>query len=97
MTTNTNTTPGYTMRDAGEVTIAGRRMRVEVQAYDNGRTTTWLHGPRGAVYVLREFLGADTGVRQVISWKSGAPLRHSRSQREVRVLLLGDVIEEIAR
>lgn len=55
--------------------------------------STWhLTGPRGAVYFLRGFLRDDTGLRQVISWKSGQPLRVKGN--EVRVIQLGDVIEK---
>lgn len=53
-----------------------------------------LTGVRGATYFLRGFLGDDTGKRQVISWKSGQPLRVRGN--EVRVLHLGDTIEVVA-
>lgn len=55
-------------------------------------TNLYLAGPRGGVYFLRGFLGQDTGVRQVISTKSGQPLRVHGN--EVRVLLLGDTLEQ---
>lgn len=85
-------TETYTVTEAGTVTLGRTTYRVEVQARANGEVmTTWLHGPRGAVYFLRGFLGADNGLRQVISWKSGQPLRVRGS--EVRVVILGDVIE----
>lgn len=86
-----STTDGYTLTDAGTVTLGATTYRVEVQAYDNGRTTTWLKGPRGADYHLRPFLGEDTGLRQVISWKTGRALRVRGN--EVRVYQIGDVIE----
>lgn len=54
-------------------------------------TTTVLTGPRGAQYHLRGFLGKDNGLRQVISFKSGQPLRVKGN--EVRVYLIGDIIE----
>lgn len=54
-------------------------------------TTTVLTGPRGAQYHLRAFAGPDTGLRQVVSFKSGAPLRVAGN--EVRVYQLGDIIE----
>lgn len=59
-----------------------------------GPDTTWLTGPKGAVYFLRGFLNTDDGLRQVISWKSGSPLRVKGN--EVRVLHLGNVIEVAA-
>lgn len=56
---------------------------------------TVLTGPRGAQYFLRGFLyrggAVDTGLRQVISMKSGMPLRQHGN--EVRVFHLGGVIE----
>jgi len=91
MTAN-DTAYGYTMTDAGTVTLGRTTYRVETQTMtETGNVGTWLYGPRGAVYFLREYLGADDGLRQVISWKSGAPLRVRGN--EVRVYLLGDVIE----
>lgn len=56
-------------------------------------TMTVLTGPRGAQYFLRGYLGKDTGRRQIISFTSGQPLRVNGN--EVRVHLLGDVIETI--
>lgn len=86
------TTAEYTMTDAGTVTLGRTTYRVETQTMTaTGNVETWLHGPRGAVFFLREYLGADDGLRQVISWKSGAPLRVNGN--EVRVYLLGNVIE----
>ena len=54
--------------------------------------TVWLTGPRGAQYFLRPYIerNGDTGLRQVISWKSGQPLRVRGN--EVRVYHLGDII-----
>jgi hypothetical protein len=55
-----------------------------------------LIGPRGARYLLRGFLyrngATDTGIRQVISLTSGAPLRVRGN--EVRVVVVGDIIEQ---
>lgn len=86
----------YTLEHEAPVILAGRLFTVETQTLESGSVTTWLYGARGAVYFLRPFLGADAGLREVISWKSGAPLR-DKAQRAVRVTLLGDVIEEVAR
>lgn len=66
----------YTDRD-GEVRTGGE---------------VFLTGPRGAEYFLRGFLGDDSGIRQVISCKSGAPLR--KLGNEVRVIRIGDILEQ---
>lgn len=89
-------TPVYAMQTEAPVVLAGRVFTVETQTMDSGRVSTWLTGSRGAVYFLREFLGEDTGHREVISWKSGAPLR-DKCQRPVRVILIGDEITEVTR
>ncbi len=96
-------TPTATTEHGAPVVIAGRLFTVEVttSTFDIGngpqsRTSTFLVGARGAYYYCRPYLNDDSGVRQVISWKSGAPLR-DKYQRPVRVLVLGDVVEEIAR
>jgi hypothetical protein len=51
-----------------------------------------LTGSRGASYFLGDFVGSDTGLRAVVSCKTGAELR-DRFSRPVRVIVLGDVIE----
>lgn len=87
---------GYTIRtteDRGTVTLGKTTYRVKVHTFENGEHDTHLVGPRGAVYFLRPFIErkGDTGLRQVISWKSGSPLRVRGN--EVRVHEIGDVIE----
>jgi hypothetical protein len=85
-------TETYTVTEAGTITLGRTEYRVEVQTATSGEVmNTWLYGPRGATYFLRGFLGTDTGRRQVISWKSGQPLRVRGN--EVRVNILGGVIE----
>lgn len=82
----------YTMADCPPVTLGSTTYRVETQTmHGTGNVETWLHGPRGAVYFLRPYLGDDSGLRQVISWKSGHELR-VRGNR-IRVYLIGDLIE----
>lgn len=81
----------FTITDNGTVTLGRTTYTVETQTFDSGRSITMLTGPRGAVYFLRGFLGEDTGRRQVISFKSGQPLRVRGN--EVRVLHIGDQIE----
>lgn len=97
MTANTDMTAAgteYVVTDEGTVTLGATTYRVEVQRYANGSATVWLYGPRGAVYFLRGFLGKDDGLRQVISWRSGQPLRVRGN--EVRVIHVGNVIEVAA-
>ena len=89
-------TATYTISTEAPVVLAGRVFTVESQTMDNGNVATWLTGSRGASYFLRPFLGEDNGLREVISFNSGAPLR-DKCQRPVRVLLVGDVIEEVTR
>lgn len=89
---NTTTTPA---KHLAPVTLGKTTYQVEYWADSD---TTVLTGPRGAQYFLRGFLyrrgASDTGLRQVISFKSGQPLRVRGN--EVRVYLLGDVIEVAA-
>jgi hypothetical protein len=73
------------------ITLGKQSFTVEAQLFDNGHTMVWLTGARGGVYFLREFAGNDTGLRQVISWKSGQPLRVAGN--EVCVYHVGNVIE----
>ena len=83
------------------VVLAGRTFAVQALAmtYRDRRgqvrstVDTHLIGPNGAEYFLRGYLGEDTGARQVISFRSGAPLRIKGN--EVRVTIFGDVIEEV--
>lgn len=89
-------TTGYetwTTTDNGTVTLGRTTYSVTTQTFANGSSETELVGPRGAVYFLRPFAekGGDTGRRQVISWKSGQPLRVRGN--EVRVIHIGDTIE----
>lgn len=87
----------YTIVELGEVKIGTTTYRVEEQRYTaTGGTMTWLTGPRGATYFLRGFAlrpgELDDGVRQMISWRTGTPLRQRGN--EVRVVQIGDVIEQ---
>lgn len=87
MTTTQNTTTH------SNVTLGATTYTVEYWA-DSDMTV--LTGPRGAQYFLRGFLyrnakRGDTGLRQVISFKSGQPLRVKGN--EVRVYHIGDTIE----
>ena len=101
------TFPTVTTADRGTVTLGTTTYAVSevlFSAYTDAITgdtrppkSEWeLTGPRGAVYFLRAFIekDGDTGLRQVISWKSGAPLRVRGN--EVRVHVLGDIIERVA-
>lgn len=87
---------GYTLAEAGEIQLGKTTFRVQLQHLEsNGETITWLYGPRGAAYTLEPLsMFDDSGVRRVISWKSGAPLRVRGN--EVRVIVLGNLIEVAA-
>lgn len=90
----TNTTTA----DHGEVELRGTTFSVErmTHTFNDGRETTdtYLHGARGAVYLLRPFIerGGDSGIRELISLKSGAPWR--KNGHEIRVIEIAGVIEE---
>ncbi len=92
MTTPTNPRPDDTdtKPTAATVVLGATTYRVEHITTDHARST-YLHGPNGARYYLRPYLGPDTGLRQVISMTTGAPLR--KHGNEIRVHQLGDVIE----
>lgn len=91
--------------NAAPVIIDGKVFTVEVTTHrwvDHLRgdlaceaVSTYLRGQRGALYLCRGFLRDSTGLAEVVSVKSGAPLR-DRCQRPVRVLVLGDVVEQVA-
>jgi hypothetical protein len=89
----------YTMTELAPVTLGSSAFRVESQTmHATGNVMIHLHGSRGAVYFLREVWVRRNGKRvhegefQVISWKSGKELRQRGN--EVRVTMIGDVIEE---
>jgi hypothetical protein len=87
-------TPGYTISDGDPVVLAGTTYRVQRMTYDGDvlPENVFLYGPRGGGYFLRGFLGDDNGLRQVISWKSGAPLRVAGN--EIRVVDVAGVLEQ---
>lgn len=60
----------------------------------NPRTETHLVGKRGSVYMLRPYLErkGDSGIRQVISFNTGAPLRQKGN--EVKAIEIAGVIEQ---
>lgn len=98
MTTHTDATAAqteYTMTDHGTIVLGTSTFTVESQTFHNGHVMTWLTGARGAVYFLRGYLerGGDSGRRQVVSWKSGQPLRVRGN--EVQVMHVGDIIEAL--
>lgn len=84
---------GYTLQEAGYIALGKSKFLVKIQINENSpEVVTWLHGARGGVYTLEPVsLFNANGVHQVISFKSGAPLRVQGN--EVRVLLIGNVIE----
>lgn len=83
-----------TTKQLQSITLGRTTYAVEEWTFETGDTMTVLTGPRGAQYFLRGYLGPDNGRRQVISFKSGQPLRVRGN--EVRVFHLGDLIEVAA-
>lgn len=82
---------------ADEVALAGVAYRVEHVPGPGGHRTTYLVAPDGEVFVLRPYLGAGTGVHQVVRCGPGSSdpahqLLHHEG-RQVRVLVPGDVLE----
>jgi len=85
---------GYTMQEAGTIQLGKSSFTVELQVFPNGEITTWLHGTRGADYILQPVsMFESTGKYRIMSFNSGAFLR--RSGNEVRVFMFGNIIEEI--
>lgn len=85
---------GYTRHDLEPVTLGKTTYAVHtLHIHSTGNVVTNLVGPRGAIYFLRGFIEpkGDTGLRQVISFNSGNPLRVQGN--EVRVYHFGDIIE----
>lgn len=91
-------TPELTTVHDGTVTLRGTTFNVEriTFTYDDGteNTETHLIGARGAAYLLRGFIerGGDSGIRELISLKSGAPWR--KHGNAIRVIEIAGVIEE---
>lgn len=91
-------TAEVTTTQDGTVTLRGTTFNVERMtiSYADGTETTETHliGARGAVYLLRPFLerDGDSGIRELISLKSGAPWR--KHGNAVRVIEIAGVIEE---
>lgn len=88
---------GYRMIECDSIKLGKTVYEVKIQEFDKKDenltpSVTWLRGPRGGEYVLSPESFEDTGRYRVISWATGAPLRVQGN--EVRVTLLGDVIEE---
>lgn len=93
-----NTTPELTTDQDGTVTLRDTMFDVErlTFTYADGTETTETHliGKRGARYLLRPLLerGGDSGIREVISLKSGAPWR--KGGNSIRVIEIAGAIEE---
>lgn len=83
---------GKTMNNAGTTTSQTVTLRTSIFTISTIGNDTVLTGTRGAQYFLRKFLGEDKGLRQVISYKSGQPLRIAGN--EIRVRHIGDIIEQ---
>jgi len=91
------TSTAYITTAIEPITLAGQVFTAEVfrSAEHPASDTVFLTGRRGGVYFLRQRVGELTGRYDVISFKSGAPLR-DKAQRPVQVYWLGDVIEQTA-
>lgn len=78
----------------GVLELAGKTFTVSTVPFGSypGGVLTLLTGKRGGQYFLRPFMGEHDGSFEVVSEKTGAPLR-DRSGRAVVVVRLGDVIE----
>ena len=82
----------------GTVTISGsifHVQRVTTSSEEYGtRTETHLIGARGTVYLARPYMErkGDSGIRQVVSLNTGAPLR--KHGNEIRVIEIGGIIEQ---
>lgn len=76
------------------ITLAGQTFTAEVHrsATNPATDTVFLTGKRGGLYFLRSYLGEDTGRYEVVSFKTGAPLR-DKTQAPVRVFWVGDILE----
>jgi len=87
--THGTVTLGKTTYQVEEIVING----LDDQSQPYRDASTYLIGPRGARYLLRPFIekNGDSGLRQVISMGSGAPLRIRGT--EVRVHAIGNIIE----
>jgi hypothetical protein len=85
-----NTT--YTTQDLGAIQLGNTTYQIEEATYpETGGAMTFLYGPRGAAYFLREYSNRP-GHFQVISAMSGKELR--KRGNEVTVIRIGDLIEE---
>lgn len=82
----------------GEVKLGSATFEVHRFVFEHPgsepRFETHLIGKRGATYLLRPYLekNGDSGLRQVISLNTGAPLRQKGN--EVRVIEIAGVIEK---
>lgn len=87
-----------TTTEDGTIELRGTKFEVQrmTHTFNDGETTTdtYLYGPRGAMYMLRPFIErkGDSGIRELISMKSGAPWR--KRGNPVRVIEIAGVIEE---
>lgn len=82
----------WTVANGGTIVLAGRTFDVRIFRIEGQRETIHLTGTRGGEYLLRPYLGADDGHREIISTATGQPWRVRGNV--VRALLLGDIIEE---
>lgn len=79
--------------DLGPSTYQVRRLEMADKERDGVYVETYIVGPRGAIYMLRETTAA--GVFQLVSVNSGKPM--TRQGNEVLVVSIGNIFEETSR
>jgi hypothetical protein len=89
--TETNVNDMQTLSNGDKVSIGGKTFTVELSATDPGHV--WLNGVRGGVNFLRGYTNRS-GLFQVISWKSGAPVVNKALQ-PLTVMVMGNIIEDV--
>jgi len=89
---------GFTMQDAGSIMLGEKSFDVRIQVMEPkgdypGGVTTWLHGPRGADYILEPTKHIDPdGTYRLLSFKGGSFLK-LKTGKDLRVTMFGTVIE----
>lgn len=93
MNANTETAVSemQTMVHGAKVTIGNKSFTVEIP--ENYPDQLWLHGTRGGINFLRGYTNRS-GLFQVVSWKSGAPVMN-KAQQPLTVMIMGTIIEDV--
>jgi hypothetical protein len=89
---------GFTMQDAGSIMLGSKSFDVRIQVMAPkgdypGEVVTWLKGARGADYILEPTKHIDPdGTYRLLSFNGGSFLK-LKSGKDLRVTMLGTVIE----